>query len=403
MGIVKRMMEEAEARGYSSNEDKSVCSDCFEEYGIKEFIESNISASVCSYCGGSSRKTKACELDVVIEFILECVSYEWGHPADEGLPYETREGGWQVSSVYNTWELLNNLGIDVQDDLILEDISYSIHNEEWCERDPYSLRTDQTLMYGWNDFSEFVINTSRYVFLKAKNNNYDEDQHDEMNPVDILDALGSIVQKLNLVKELPENTEIKRVRIVDLDKELSSAKELGTPPREFSTIANRMSPAGIPMFYGAFDINTAIKETYESKPGETKKAICGSFHLTKSIKVIDLSRMLYIPSLFDQEERQNRSDHKFLLGFVSDFTKPIDRADRAHIDYVPTQIVTEYFRHVLLLENKDKIDGVIYPSSKNPKHKAIVLFATSNQCVEVDKNINDDALLVLESSQSIEL
>ena len=32
--------------------------------------------------------------------------------------------------------------------------------------------------------------------------------------------------------------------------------------------------------------------------------------------------------------------------FIDDFTKPIERSDRAHAEYVPTQVVTGYFRHV---------------------------------------------------------
>lgn len=104
-------------------------------------------------------------------------------------------------------------------------------------------------------------------FFKAKNSDYDKDQHDEMNPIDILDSLEYIIKDIELIRKIPCSTEIRRVRIVNPDIELSTAKELGSPPREFATMANRMSPAGISMFYGAFDIETAIKETYV----ETKK------------------------------------------------------------------------------------------------------------------------------------
>lgn len=83
------------------------------------------------------------------------------------------------------------------------------------------------------------------------------------------------------------------------------------------------------------------------------------------------------------------------MDFISDFTKPIERSDREHIDYVPTQIVTEYFRHIFKLNDKTNIDGVIYPSSKNQGKKAIVIFADSKQCVEAADTYDSDSVLSL--------
>jgi hypothetical protein len=395
MGIAKRMWEEEQERVYSSNDGITVCSGCFEEHSIQQFIEEHQSHNSCSYCDESGDDVKACDLDSVIEHILESISYEWGHPANEGLPYESREGGWQVATVCDTWELLEDIEFGNDSGNLYEDICSSIHNQEWCEKNPYSLSADETLMHGWREFSDFVQNTARYVFFKAKNSNYDENQHDEMNPIDILDSLGSIYEKIKLVQRVPASTEIKRVRIVNLDQELSSAKELGSPPKEFATMANRMSPAGISMFYGAFDIDTAIKETYESRPDQQKKAICGIFKPIRDLTVIDLSERFYMPSLFDEHERENRSYIRFLIDFVSDFTKPIQREDRAHIDYVPTQIITEYFRHLFKHNSNGIVDGVIYPSSKNEGKKAIVIFANSDQCVEKTDSLDSNSLLSL--------
>lgn len=402
MGIAKRMWEEELDRGYSSNTGITVCSNCFEESGIEKFIEEHQSHSKCSYCGENGVDVKACELDSVIEHILVSIAHEWGNPANEGLPYETREGGWQ-GTVYDTSELLDIIGLGNNSGDIYEDICSSIHNQEWCENDPYSLRRHQILMYGWEGFSDFVLNTARYVFFKAKNPSYDENQHDEMNPVDILDELGLIIKRIGLIKKVSASTEIKRVRIVNLTEELSSAKELGSPPKEFATMANRMSPAGISMFYGAFDIETAIKETYEQRPSNDKKAICGRFKPIRELQVIDLSERIYIPSLFDEHEVDIRGHMRFLINFISDFTKPISREDRAHIDYVPTQIVTEYFRHVFVQEDGSGIDGVIYPSAKNKGKKAIVIFANSDQCVEESDVSNINASLLFIGHETIEL
>jgi len=393
MGIVKGMWLEEQERGYSSNDDKTVCTDCFDDYGLKQFIEEHQTDTKCSYCGNNN-EVVACKLDLLIEHILTSIHAEWGHPADEGLPYESREGGWQVSTVYDTWELLDSIGLENLHGDTYQDICNSIHNQEWCEKNPYSLSTDRVLLYGWQKFSDFVKKKARYVFFKVKNPDYDEHQHDEIDPVSILDALEKIIRELGLVKEVNTDTKIYRVRIVDQNTNLSTAKELGSPPYECANIANRMSPAGIPMFYGAFDILTAIKETYVPCD-KKKKAIAGVFQPIDTLSVIDLSESLYIPSLFDEHKSKNRGYIKFLLDFINDFTKPIERSDRAHVDYVPTQVVTEYFRHLFKIEDDASIDGVIYHSSKNKGNRAIVIFADPDQCVESDESSVEGAILKL--------
>jgi hypothetical protein len=223
-----------------------------------------------------------------------------------------------------------------------------------------------------------------------------------MDPVEILDALGSIIEKYDLVENVSKSTNIVRVRIVAPSEQLTTAKELGTPPRESATLPNRMSPAGIPMFYGAFDLETAIKETYREDDVE-KKAVSGTFSPTRELRVIDLSENFSVPSLFDEHGREKRSDMQFLTDFVSDFSKPIERSDRQHIDYVPTQIVTEYFRHVFKAIDKTNVDGIIYPSSKNQLKKAIVIFADSRQCVEVADTYDGSSILALKSVENHEL
>ena len=48
------------------------------------------------------------------------------------------------------------------------------------------------------------------------------------------------------------NDKIYRIRITNNKQNLNSASEMGTVPIEYALQANRMSPVGIAMFYGAF-------------------------------------------------------------------------------------------------------------------------------------------------------
>ena len=394
------MWEEALEKGFSVDENIIVCTNCFEDYAIKEFIKNNNRGLSCSYC--EANHEGSCSLEVVLEQIMYCISTEWGHPANEGLPYETKEGGWQ-GAVYDSWEVLDSVGLEINNDELQEKILSSLTDNEWCERNPYSLSEDKTLFYGWRDFSKFVTTEARYVFLGATPSTYDEHQHDEMHPVQILDALSRITKKLDLIRLIKKTTEIYRVRIVDLDATLTSAAELGAPQLEYATTPNRMSPAGISMFYGAFDSQTAIMETYSSSISSGKKAAVAKFYPTRDLTVLDLSKTFSVPSIFDSDAHAERPWIKFIIEFMGDFTKPISRDDRSHVEYVPTQIVTEYFRHIFRSDGNVKLDGIIYPSSKSSGNPAVVLFASSEQCVDKGSAYLEKAILFLDSVEEVDL
>jgi len=389
MGIEKAKMEE----GYCSV-NGTICSECFSDYGIKNFILSNANSNECSYCGSCDPATSACSFEAVAVHILNSIKCEWGDPANEGVGWESREGGWLGANVYDTYDLIYDvLAIEVEHEEILSDLNSTIMLGQWCKKSPYSLDENDRLIYAWNSFSELVKHNSRYVFLEK---NDTASPYDEMDPTEILNALGEIVFRLNLVKTIEKEEEIFRVRITDKGKHFKTAKDLGSPPKENAIFANRMSPAGISMFYGAFDIKTSIVETYEPEEIVTKHAICGVFSPIKKLVVIDLSEKIETPSLFDEEKREDRYALKFLQDFIDDFVKPIRRVDSAHINYVPTQIVTEYFKHIYKqTECGVKIDGIIYPSSKGEEGKCIVIFADSSQCIDQHDNINGNEILML--------
>jgi hypothetical protein len=397
VGIAKRMWEEEQSRGYSSVQDTYVCQRCVRDEGLRRFVAMHREPGVCSYC---DRTVRVCPMDDVVGHVVQSLRLEWGDPSNEGLPYETREGGWQ-GDVHNIYELLWEVGLDCPDE-VQDTIAEAILDTGWCKREPYSLSFDQTLLYGWRSFSQFIIHAARFVFYKAHNDSYDRDQHDEMNPVDILEALGTVVQKLKLTTVVPAGTKIYRVRIVSWKEMLRSAKDLGSPPADRATIPNRMSPVGIPMFYGAFDQDTAIQETYDPSRKGKLKAAAGEFSAARKLRVIDLSQTSFVPSLFDPKLQRLRPYYKFICDFISDFVKPIERSDRAHAEYVPTQVVTEYFRHVFRMDDGIPVDGIIYPSSKSGR-KAIVVFADSDACVDAGEGESRGALLELTKAFDVSL
>ncbi|TPE60610.1 hypothetical protein FJQ54_10445 [Sandaracinobacter neustonicus] len=80
----------------------------------------------------------------------------------------------------------------------------------------------------------------------------------------------------------------------------------------------------------------------------------------------------------------------------------MDRKLRPHVDYLPTQIVTEFFRTSVFSKDREPILGVRYSSSKNGRD-AVVLFAENgdvydgpSDCVSADiLTLPDDCADVL--------
>ncbi|WP_315264419.1 RES family NAD+ phosphorylase, partial [Tannerella forsythia] len=55
-------------------------------------------------------------------------------------------------------------------------------------------------------------------------------------------------------------------------------------------------------------------------------------------------------------------------------SKDIKHDNKIHIEYVPTQIMTEYFRYVFTEISDIKIDGILYPSSQNGGNCYVLFF-----------------------------
>jgi hypothetical protein len=65
---------------------------------------------------------------------------------------------------------------------------------------------------------------------------------------------------------------------------------------------------------------------------------------------------------------------RFLHRLADDISRPIERDDRVHIEYVPTQVVIEFLRTTKLPEGV-KLDGIRYRSSRREGGMSLVLFA----------------------------
>ncbi|SBT60898.1 RES domain [Plesiomonas shigelloides] len=312
----------------------------------------------------------------MMEHLLTCIKQEYGDPNDIGVAWD---GGW-CGDVLDSYDLLDRIGIPFENMDLQDDIRSSLQDKQWSKLDFYQLSPSQAYSYGWKKFVNLVKHKSRYSFYMTIEEN-DYRGYEEIPAQYFMDSLSEIVESLNLYKTLPANSTILRVRIHDRIVKLSTAKQLGAPPLEYSTFANRMSPSGISMFYGAFERRTAIAETYEVT-SEDKVATIGTFEVTRDLRLIDFSEIPDRKGFFSGCNRSYRHKLDFIHEFLEDFTAPVSKDGLEHIEYVPTQIVSEHFRFVHSTLDNRKVDGIIYPSSKNIGKKAIVIFCGNNECIE---------------------
>ena len=153
------------------------------------------------------------------------------------------------------------------------------------------------------------------------------------------------------------------------DPDLSSydADKLGPPPSQKAT-ANRMSPAGISMFYGATDLDTAVAEI--GAHSSYGYAVTGEFTTGREVRLIDLTRLPKIPSIFNEQTFRSYYSILFLHNFVRDLTLPVDLDGQEHIDYVPTQVFTEYLKYSFPV----RVDGLMFPSAQGPGANVVVFY-----------------------------
>ena len=91
----------------------------------------------------------------------------------------------------------------------------------------------------------------------------------------------------------------------------------------------------------------------------------------------------------------------FLDHVSREISRPIERGDKVHIEYVPTQVVTEFVRDQLTWK-RSRVDGIKYVSSVHPDHASYVLFAgQGNVCSTPESEFSKDVWLKLVDTKHI--
>lgn len=215
--------------------------------------------------------------------------------------------------------------------------------------------------------------------------------------------------------QIEPSSELKlyRARVVTGEnqaREIAKAaeSEMGTPPLSLRR-AGRMNAAGIPVFYGALEEQTAVAEL---RPAVGAELCVAAFQLIRPMYVLDFTRFTGSGkqiNMFSLNYLKRKTQWSFMLSFANEISRPILPSDE-HLEYVPTQVVAEYLASMAIKWNgKDvNIEAIVFRSAQRPEGRNIVVLGDAaiqkkeNQSKRpdlVDLSAIDD-LFSLETSRS---
>jgi len=384
----ERQLEDME-RGWSSTIDKTVCASHFLGEAIAAFVAGKADEVECSYCGLTSDLPIAVHLDVVIGHLEESLGSEY-ISADE-LPVD-EEGELEFAQTYWTGDLLVEESFEA-DDVVLDDILTTLVDIVWCRRDWHLLPEPRRIELGWENFKAVVVRRP-FFFL---NEDGDRDDPDHLSPRRLLSRLADGLPEL--VKAVDAGHRFFRARAHPADKAFMAAADLGPPPPTSPPRAGRMNLEGQVLFYGAEDAATAVEEVVAHARAEADTVTVGTFISQRPLRLLDLDEVPPVPSIFDEDGREQRSFLSFMDGFATDIARP---AAVSLDQYRPTQILTEYVRFDVTDGWGDPIDGIIYRSSLDGAGRCVALFLDSSQCADLGMTGAVPAPTLLLDSESVE-
>lgn len=376
------MAKAGKSRSYAAPGDKSICNNCIEEKFLSDLVKSTGTRRTCTYCGKTTKaiflEHLADRIQTVIEKFFERTpdspdGFEYAMSKDDEIEYEwEREGELVTDVIQSAAEIPRQAAEDVQE--ILEGRFMSRSREEMGEETEFDMGSqykfvgnrNKELEEQWNNFENSLRTNTRYFNQPGKT---------------YLDNIFKGLDKLvtpeggPILIAGPENplNAVYRARVFLSDESLHTAlsnivDELGPPASKFAK-AGRMNAAGISVFYGATETQTALAEV---RPPVGSWVAVARFTFMRELRLLNLAALKNISprgSLFDDAFTDLMLRVQFLRQLSDKMTIPV-MPGQEEIEYLITQAIADY----LSMNSTTNLDGIIFPSLQTGDGSNIVLF-----------------------------
>ncbi len=172
-----------------------------------------------------------------------------------------------------------------------------------------------------------------------------------------------------------------------------AAGQMGPPPATLRR-AGRMNAAGIAVFYGATEKETAVAEL---RPAVGSLISMAAFRVHRPIHVLDLTRFTRAGrqlDIFAKNQMVRATQWAFMQSFASEISQPILPGDE-HLEYVPAQVVAEYLTNQPLRWRGSEVtpDAIIFRSAQRDGGKNIAVMGDAATICRAAPPVADGAVL----------
>ena len=348
------------------DEDERVCLACLTDAGLRKAFgrSSDKEQNDCSFCGSEGRETvPALEIQALIK--NRCLDGK--NEAANELSYCTREGGY-IGRTYESHELFESLTLHAVGDEFYAALEKKLNVWSlFCNWDHDMPQPTEQWRYGWQGFVDTVKHKCRFFFGEHMHETRDEFDHTEISPNDFLrNHVPQGIERLQAVQTLPAGTIFYRCRISEPNTPVEDMSQIGPRPATDSENSNRFSPPGIVMFYaGDTQEISAVEVGWpDSSSCDGNVLHTGKLRTMTDLTVLDFTNLAYPAGNFDPDWLDDYHIAQFFREFIRDLSAPV-LDQRKPLDYVPTQVLCEYFRFYGAKSGGKwrKLDGIRYPSS----------------------------------------
>lgn len=337
---------------------ETICVEHLIDPALASRVKSQVDERECSYCdrqADDDERPFAVSMNVVQQLVFDTASWLFAEGYD-GDPEDMGDFYFEQHDTEHVVETVLNGALDhaVADEVVAH-ISDAISTpRKWADS-----QLQDEFLFSWDSFADTVKHRSRFVYIGAEERKGRE-KEPPARVSRFLEGLDAYVRD-DMLTEFRPGDLLYRARMVDdgfafIDQaRRDPARSLGPAPAGKAS-AGRLNPEGVGLFYSATTPDLAVKET--ALHSLFDDAVVGGFEVKRKLTILDFTKRPSLPSVFDEARRTQYVYASFADDFVERLTRSVRLTGEERVEYVVTQVISEYFRWA----PKRRLDGIAWDS-----------------------------------------